>query len=99
MNKMIRIIRTAAMVFAIGVAVLAVTGCEDDDNTVTHKITFHNKSSYTVTQKVSGYGNITIAPGDKKAFDDDSLSMYDYSPKANVVRVRESSHTIVYKDK
>ena len=73
-------------------------GCEDD-NTVTHKITLHNKSSYTVVQKISVYGSVSIEPGKKRACDDASLTLYSYTPSKNVVRVQEDMHTFVYKDR
>lgn len=86
-----------ALAMAAGAAFMA--GCENDDNTVTHKITFHNKSSYTVTQRLSGYGKITIAPGSKRAFNDSSMSMYEYEPKNRVLRIKEDSHTVVYQNR
>lgn len=94
MKKLKWLVLAVAMV--AGAAFMA--GCEDD-NTVTHKITFHNQSSYTVTQRLSGYGNITIAPGSKRAFNDASMSMYEYAPKNRVIRIKEDSHTVVYKNR
>lgn len=93
--KTFRLLALVATVFA-SCGMLA--GCEDDD-TVTHKITLHNKSSYTVVQKVSVYGSVTIEPGKKQAFDDDSLTFYSYTPSKNVVRVKEDMHTFVYKNR
>lgn len=84
---------------ALCTAVMCLTGCENDDGTVTHKITFHNKSSYTVTQRVSGYGTFSLEPGTKRAFDDDSMRMYDYTPSRSVIRITENMHTIVYEDR
>ena len=92
-------IKWLAGLVAMCMAVVCLTGCEDDDGTVTHKITFHNKSSYTVTQRVSGYGNFTLEPGTKRAFDDDSMSMYEYTPNGSVIRIRENMHTVVYKNR
>lgn len=74
------------------------TGCENDDNTITHKITLHNKSSYTVVQRISNYGSVTIPPGKKQAFDDERLTLYSYSP-SSVIRIKEDMHTFVYKDR
>lgn len=82
----------AALFLLAGAAFL--TGCEDDENV--HKITLHNKSSYTVQQRISGYGWVTIQAGKKRAFDDYSFSLYEYKPKNNVYRVKENSHTFVY---
>ena len=84
-------------VAALVAAVAFMTGCEDDSGV--HKITFHNESSYTVTQRVSGYGRFTLSPGSKRAFDDSSMTMYEYSPKGSVIRVKEDMHTIVYKNR
>ena len=93
MRKPKWLVLAAAML--AGTAFMA--GCEDD-NTKTHKITFHNKSSYTVTQRLSGYGKITIAPGSKRTFNDSSMTMYEYEPRNRVTRVKEDSHTVVYKN-
>lgn len=79
-------------------AVAFMTGCENDDSGE-HKITFHNKSSYTVTQRVSGYGRFSLEPGTKRAFNDSSMNMYEYSPKGSVVRVKEDMHTVVYRNR
>lgn len=94
--KKLRLLTIAAALFAL-CGIFA--GCESDDNTVTHKITLHNESSYTVVQKISNYGSVTIDPGSKRSFDDDSLTLYSYSPSKNVVRIRESMHTFVYKNR
>ncbi len=99
MKTKLKFIRAIAAALAFGTIASALSGCEDNSGTVTHKITFHNKSSYTVTQKLSGYGTIAIAPGDKRAFDDSSMTMYGYEPKAYVIRVTESQHTVVYKNR
>ena len=68
-------------------------------DTVTHKITLHNKSSYPVVQRLSNYGNVAIAPGKKRAFDDEALTLYEYSPSKTVIRIKEDSHTFVYKNR
>lgn len=86
----------AAVLMAAGMAF--VSGCEDDDVTV-HKITLHNKSSYTITQRISGYGNITIEAGKKRAFNDESFTLYEYAPKSKVLRIKENSHTFVYQNR
>lgn len=93
--KKLRLLALAAALFAVS-GMLA--GCEGDD-TVTHNITLHNKSSFTVVQKLSNYGSVSIAPGKKQAFDDERLTLYSYTPSKNVVRVQENSHTFVYKDR
>lgn len=91
-------LRLLAMVAALFASFGMLAGCESDD-TVTHKITLHNKSSYTVVQKISNYGSVTIAPGKKQAFDDESLTLYSYTPSKTVVRVKEDMHTFVYKNR
>ena len=84
-----------AMFLFVGAAFL--TGCEDEETV--HKITLHNKSSYTVRQRISGYGWVTIEAGKKRAFDDYSFTLYEYQPKDKVIRIEEDMHTTVYKDR
>lgn len=91
-------LKLLALVAALFASCGMLAGCESDD-TVTHKITLHNKSSYAVVQKISVYGSVTIEPGKKQAFDDASLTLYSYTPSKNVVRVQEDMHTFVYKDR
>lgn len=91
-------LRLLALVAALFATCGILAGCEDND-TVTHKITLHNKSSFTIVQKISNYGSVTIEPGKKQAFDDERLMLYSYTPSRNVVRVQENSHTFVYKNR
>ena len=98
MTKILKNLRVVAAIAALFATTVAFTGCEDDGTTV-HKITLHNKSSYTVTQKISGYGDVVIPAGDKRSFDDVSLTLYAYSPSSKVIRIKESSHTFVYKNR
>ncbi len=91
-------LRLLALVAALFASFGMLAGCESDD-TVTHKITLHNKSSYPVVQRLSNYGNVAIAPGKKRAFDDEALTLYEYSPSKTVIRIKEDSHTFVYKNR
>ena len=98
-------IRTLTFFAALLVSVGLLAGCESDDK-VEHKVTFHNLSSYTVTQRVStdkGDETLTLEPGKKAAFGGshgETIWFYpDYSPSKYVVRSQEDSHTMVYKDR
>ena len=94
-----------AFLAALLVSVGLLAGCESDDK-VEHKSTFHNLSSYTVTQRVQtekGTETLTLEPGKKAAFGGshgETIWFYpDYSPSKYVVRSQENSHTMVYRDR
>ena len=42
---------------------------------------------------------IGVNIGKKRAFDDEALTLYEYSPSKTVIRIKEDSHTFVYKNR